>query len=156
MRDFDSERYVHTYQGKEKRWRLWRKVEGSTERNDLQSELEDWNRIVSKRRHVRKLARFCSTYNCKIPTSYAIRVFHFSNFSIFPRFRRWFPCVFPCWMAWNNSFCRKRLFYLAQKSFLKWNAMGGRKIEMCKSLQMGARKMRNAEWWEDSKSDVRI
>ena len=69
----------------------------------------------------------------------------FSNFSIFPRFTRLFPCVLPCWIAWNSSFCRKTPIWPLPKIIFEMKFNGKSKIKICKKMQMRARKFRNNE-----------
>ena len=94
------------------------------------------------------------------------KCFIFPTFSIFPRFSRWFTCVFPCWITWNNSFSLKTPFWprprvifemkcceLWDLRFEIWNLRKS-KNQNVQIITNGGQKA--AEWWEDSKSGLRI
>ena len=58
--------------------------------------------VIARMAWSRRRRDYNTGYDKQRDMSVPNRVFHFSNFSTFPSFPRWFPCVFPFWMTWKN------------------------------------------------------
>ena len=87
-----------------------------------------------------------------------IRVRHLSTFLIFPRGPPILVRFFSRWLTWYSLFSQKYSFWSATMWLKSWKlpALGGEKIKIWKSLQIGVRNLLNDERIPNLVSELKL